>query len=66
MTLDARTLCAVCAWREECTKKFKMKEGSLHCPDYTRDVKLPKQDDEQEMEDAAPQHKRVEDVFGDS
>lgn len=66
MTLDVRTKCAVCAWREACTKKFKLKEGSLHCPDYTRDVTLPKEDDEQASEEPAVKHKRVEDVFGDS
>ncbi len=37
MTEDSRSLCAMCAWRQFCQKKFMM-EGSLHCPDYSKDV----------------------------
>ena len=32
-------LCIVCAWRENCQKKFlKSKDVSLRCPDFTRDL----------------------------
>lgn len=37
MTEDSRSLCALCAWRQFCQKKFNM-EGALHCPDYSKDV----------------------------
>jgi hypothetical protein len=33
-----RQFCAVCAWRENCAKKFCVPDGGAHCPDYTRDV----------------------------
>jgi hypothetical protein len=38
MTMD-RTLCAICAWRGDCNKKF-MHGNSIHCPDYTRDLTI--------------------------
>lgn len=34
-------LCAVCAWRETCQKRFTRDSGSpFRCPDFTRDVTL--------------------------
>jgi hypothetical protein len=37
-------ICAVCAWRKDCVKKFKdskeLGSGKLKCPDYTRDVTI--------------------------
>ena len=60
MTLDIRKQCVTCAWREACVKKHTLKETALHCPDYTRDLKLgPEQGDEA----VAERHKQVEDVF---
>ena len=38
MSMD-RTLCAICAWRRDCKKKFSHGEG-VHCPDYTKDLAL--------------------------
>ena len=38
MSLD-RTLCAICAWRGDCNKKF-MQGSGVHCPDYTRDLTI--------------------------
>lgn len=37
-------LCAVCAWRATCQKKFSMTVDSRFCPDYTRDVSLGTED----------------------
>jgi hypothetical protein len=35
------TICAVCAWREGCKKKYNYSQGgSVKCPDYTRDLAL--------------------------
>ena len=61
MTLNIRTLCAVCAWRGECTKKHTIKETALHCPDFCRDQALRSEAD---TEAPAERHKQVEDVFG--
>ena len=35
-----RQFCAVCAWRENCAKKFCVADGGAHCPDFTRDVSI--------------------------
>ena len=49
--VDERTVCVVCAWRENCLKRFRNEStGQLRCPDYTRDVTL-KDPEEKEEED---------------
>ena len=50
MSIDAKTMCAVCAWRENCKKKFKVSAGEAHCPDFSRDVQL-QADDKQNSDD---------------
>ena len=35
-----RQFCAVCAWRENCAKKFCVTDGGARCPDFTRDIFL--------------------------
>lgn len=36
-----KTICIVCAWRETCQKRFRMREGiELRCPDFVRDVSI--------------------------
>ncbi len=35
-----RQFCAVCAWRENCAKKFCVPDGGAHCPDFSRDISL--------------------------
>ncbi|GAB4270908.1 MAG: hypothetical protein Kow0092_25420 [Deferrisomatales bacterium] len=62
MTLDVRTRCAVCAWRESCVKKHTVKEQALHCPDFCRDRSLPEEPGE---EAAVERHKNIDDVFGE-
>jgi hypothetical protein len=36
----SRQSCAVCAWRENCSKKFCITDGGARCPDFTRDVSI--------------------------
>jgi hypothetical protein len=44
MTFEEPTICVVCAWRENCQKKYAFSSsGGTKCPDYTRDLKLPKE-----------------------
>ena len=46
MGADKR-LCAICAWRENCQKRFSVSTdalGNVHCPDYTRDLKIKDRD----------------------
>ena len=36
---DQASICAVCAWRETCQKKFKVSGKDIRCADFTRDIK---------------------------
>lgn len=33
-------ICAICAWRATCQKKFSISGRSTHCPDFVRDVTI--------------------------
>jgi hypothetical protein len=66
MSRDVRTTCAVCAWRGECTKKFKNTSDAMHCPDYCRDVKFPPDEEEVDGENKPSRdHKKRVDPFAD-
>jgi len=40
MSMDKR-ICSVCAWREQCQKRYiERSDSSLYCPDYTRDIRI--------------------------
>ncbi len=43
-------LCAVCAWREFCKKKFSIQQeaGSFRCPDFVYDVTLKEKEEKVE------------------
>ncbi|MDD2850509.1 MAG: hypothetical protein PHY09_01230 [Desulfuromonadaceae bacterium] len=32
--------CVMCAWRETCSKRFCIPDGGARCPDFTRDVSI--------------------------
>lgn len=35
------SLCIICAWRENCQKKFsKGREITLRCPDFSKDISI--------------------------
>jgi len=39
--VDEPSLCILCAWRENCQKRFlRGKEVSLRCPDFTKDLSI--------------------------
>ena len=43
---EEKTICVVCAWRENCQKKYSFSSsGGMKCPEYTRDLNLPKEND---------------------
>ncbi|MDI6775834.1 MAG: hypothetical protein QMD03_01105 [Syntrophales bacterium] len=48
--------CSICAWRENCQKRFSMSTdrlGNVRCPDYTRDISIKDSDiDEAEKRDS--------------
>lgn len=35
-----QTICAVCAWRETCKKKFSVSGKDLRCAEFVRDVSI--------------------------
>jgi cytidylate kinase len=42
-----KRICVICAWRESCTKRYRVKSNALfdvNCADYTRDIKLKDKD----------------------
>ncbi|MBI5483083.1 MAG: hypothetical protein HY888_01325 [Deltaproteobacteria bacterium] len=36
----SRQSCAICAWRQNCSKKFCIPDNGSRCPDFTRDVSI--------------------------
>ena len=36
----ARQHCVICAWRENCAKKFCVTDGGARCPDFCRDISI--------------------------
>lgn len=39
-TDGTRQFCVICAWRENCAKKFSVTDGGARCPDYSRDYTI--------------------------
>jgi hypothetical protein len=35
-------MCAICAWRETCNKKFSISGRDVHCADFSEDVTVTK------------------------
>lgn len=33
-------ICILCAWRENCQKKFSVSGKDMHCPDFVRDLSI--------------------------
>jgi len=44
-----KELCVLCAWRENCNKKFSISGRDIRCPDFVRDLKI-KEDEMSEGE----------------
>ncbi|WP_456430976.1 hypothetical protein [Thermosulfuriphilus sp.] len=59
---EERTICAVCAWRETCKKKFSFdSRGPIKCPDFVRDVTIKVEEEGDQERDRA----EVEKSFGE-
>jgi hypothetical protein len=38
---DEKTVCVVCAWRQDCQKKFlRSQDLSSRCPEFTKDLSI--------------------------
>ena len=46
-------ICAVCAWRGTCQKKFSLSGKNIHCADFVRDVSLKEKSEPEEKKEEA-------------
>ncbi|MBW4055828.1 MAG: hypothetical protein HIU83_10590 [Proteobacteria bacterium] len=44
-----RQSCAVCAWRENCSKRFCIPDSGSRCPDFSRDVTIKSDPDDTDI-----------------
>ncbi len=44
---SSNTICAICAWRASCQKKFSVSASDMRCADYVKDLSI-KEDDSEE------------------
>jgi len=35
-----KEICILCAWREDCQKKFSVSGKDIRCPDFVRDMSI--------------------------
>jgi len=54
--LSTRNICAVCAWRETCQKKFSVSGKDMRCPEFVKDVTI-KEEPEKKEEDKEKEKK---------
>ncbi|MEK7238781.1 MAG: hypothetical protein AAB012_04725 [Nitrospirota bacterium] len=45
-----KNICAICAWRANCQKKFSVSGKDLRCPDFVKDISLSEEKDEKEKD----------------
>lgn len=55
------TICSICAWRENCQKKFSVSGKDIRCADFTEDFALKKKaaaearpDDQEDQQQPPP------------
>lgn len=41
-------ICAVCAWRETCSKRFSMSGKDMSCTDFVKDVSIRESEEKKE------------------
>jgi len=44
--------CIVCAWRENCQKKFSVSGKNIKCPDFARDLSIKENKKEEDKAEA--------------
>jgi hypothetical protein len=44
VTEETVGICAVCAWRESCQKKFSISGKDIRCPDFVKDLSIRSED----------------------
>jgi len=44
---SSNTLCAICAWKATCQKKFSMSGKDMRCTDFVKDVSIKPEKEEE-------------------
>jgi hypothetical protein len=44
------TICAVCAWRATCQKKFSVSGKDMKCADFVRDISIKEEKETEEID----------------
>jgi hypothetical protein len=52
-----QTICAICAWRATCQKKFSVSGRDVRCADYVKDLSLKEEKKEDEKSKGAKPEK---------
>jgi len=55
----SRQSCAVCAWRETCSKRFCVSDGGARCPDFSRDVSIKDADEDGTLKTDSKEHPKI-------
>lgn len=54
-------ICAICAWRASCLKKFSLSGRDIRCPDFVRDASIKKEQQENKgKEDEKDEPREIE------
>ena len=48
--MSTPNICAVCAWRETCQKKFSVSGKDMRCPEFVKDITIKEEEKEEEKE----------------
>ena len=49
-------MCAICAWRENCNKKFSLSGRDVHCADFSEDFSLKKKAESEKAMEENPEN----------
>jgi len=50
--MKSKEICALCAWRENCQKRFSVSGRDIRCPDFVRDLSIKEKGHSGEKEEA--------------
>ena len=51
--MNTQNICIICAWRATCQKKFSISGKDMHCADFSRDLSIKEESEEEKEEDDA-------------
>jgi hypothetical protein len=48
--MSSTNICAVCAWRADCQKKFSISGKDINCPDFSKDLSVSEENKDRETD----------------